>query len=162
MFHLYITQMCSFSLILFFHHIVNLDRKTITEQEEEHLRQLVYNFLKGRNENQTQIKCNVGDGPIGDLVEEITINRPILVSFFLLLLLNTQSFFGCTFAKIGFCMLQLNDAKFEDIEFFVYSVNDHGAEVETINVSGFLLILSMTCCNDLSMIWNGLTSFYCI
>lgn len=34
-----------------------------------------------------------------------------------------------------FYLLQLNDAKFEDIDFFVYTVNDNGAEVETINVS---------------------------
>lgn len=39
----------------------------------------MYNHLKGLNTNQTQIKCNVDDGPIGDLVEEITISRPILV-----------------------------------------------------------------------------------
>lgn len=48
-------------------------------------------------------------------------------------------------------MLQLNEAKFEDIEFFVYSVNDHGAEVETINVS---IRIEIACCNDLSTIQN--------
>lgn len=32
-------------------------------------------------------------------------------------------------------MFQFHDAKYEDIDFFIYTVNDHGAEVETINVS---------------------------
>lgn len=58
---------------------MSIDRKILTEQEEEHIRQLAYNYMKEQNVNQTQIKCNAGDGPIGDLVEEITINRPILV-----------------------------------------------------------------------------------
>lgn len=58
---------------------IQLDRTTLSEQEEENIQQLVYDHLKKLNTNQSQIKCNVGDGPVGDLVEEITISRPILV-----------------------------------------------------------------------------------
>lgn len=90
---------------------------------------MVYDYLKERNANQTQIKCNVGDGgAIGELVEEITINQPILV--------RLVGFFRFYFLLIGYSsMFQFNEAKFEDIKFFVYSVNDDGAEVETFNVS---------------------------
>lgn len=78
-----------FSLFLY---EIQLDRTTLSEQEEEKIEQLVYDHLKGLNSNQTQIKCNAGDGPLGDLVEEITISRPILVRW--------RGFLACTLIYI--------------------------------------------------------------
>lgn len=121
---------------------IQFDRTTLSEQEEEKIEQLVYDHLKGLNSNQTQIKCNVGDGPIGDLVEEITISRPILVRWrgFLACTLirhtlGVKFWFRFCLIRFDYLMFQFHDAKYEDIDFFIYTVNDHGAEVETINVS---------------------------
>lgn len=58
---------------------MSIARKTLTEEEEHNIQQLVYNFLKGQKKKQSQIKCSVDDGPVGELVEEITVNQAILV-----------------------------------------------------------------------------------
>lgn len=143
--HVSIVCSCSLStnfFLLFYK--IPIDRTTLNEQEEESLQQSVYKYLKGQNSGQTQIKCNVGDGGIGDLVEEITISRPILVRFCCCCLAHTLAEWVILVSPLPFAfvfsfhspsVIQLNDAEFEDIDFFVYSVNDQGAEMETINVS---------------------------
>lgn len=64
---------------------LKIDRKSLTDEEELNIQHMVYEYLKGQNMDRKQVKCTVDDGPVGELVEEITVNHPVLVRFSLLL-----------------------------------------------------------------------------
>lgn len=53
--------------------------KSISDEEEHRIQRMVYDYLKGQKNCQTIFKCDKESGPIGEVVEEITINQPILV-----------------------------------------------------------------------------------
>ncbi|XP_031623510.1 pachytene checkpoint protein 2 homolog isoform X2 [Contarinia nasturtii] len=84
---------------------VEILRRKDAQIDENELYRLVFDYLKERKINQTLVKCE--NAPISDLVEEITINQPFW----------------------------FQNAKFEDVQFFAYTVNSHAAEMETIETA---------------------------
>lgn len=56
---------------------VEILRRTNTKIDDSELHQIVFNFLKQQNIHQTLVKCD--NFAISELVEQITINQPILV-----------------------------------------------------------------------------------
>lgn len=77
------------------------------KNENDEISRLVYDFLKLQKPDKTLLKCDKDTSLVGHLVEEITLSHPIL----------------------------LRDAKFEDVNFFLYTVNNYDAEIETIETA---------------------------
>lgn len=103
------------------------------------LQQKVFNYLKEQKTCQNLMKMDESN-ELSELVEEITISQPILVRIAYLFIYSLSNH-GFSTSIWRLCVttfvvwLQITDARLEDVKFYAYTANNNAAEMETIEVS---------------------------